>query len=139
MVTKSFSGRTVTVSILLQLLWIIGLVLLIPAVAVWSDSNIPDVFYEFPTHIDKTHPSPIWSKRFATTNLCGLAVWAVWFIGSVIHRIVSKKTTASDSSRISRYVSTAVFILQVLLTVIIAALALFDTLLLLIIFSNIPQ
>lgn len=137
MITNGFSGRTFIFSAFLQLLWIIGLLSLIPAVAGWFDTGLTDVFYQLPTRIDNA--SPLWSKRFVATNLFGLAIWVVWIIGSVIGHVVSKGMKTSDSGRTSLSFGKPIFMVQVLITVIIAVLAVLGTLFLSIDVSNIPR
>lgn len=123
-----------TAPIALEFLWLLGLILLIPAVAGWFETPITDVFYRLPTTIEQS--SPLWAQRFALVNLAGLTVWAGWVFGRIWCRARCRQRSPRGSTlTFSRLMRTA----QVGVTAVVAALAIGGTILLLVNAAGIPH
>lgn len=121
-----------------KIVWMCGLILLVPAVAGWFQTEITDIFYHFPTEIEQ--PSPLWSQRFAVTNFTGLALWGVWILGLIWHRLRHSTYLSGFQPPANKRIvlNRCALIAQAVIAAVVSVLTAVETLILLMDVSGLP-
>ncbi|WP_156181363.1 hypothetical protein [Actinobaculum suis] len=120
--------------ILAAFLWLIGVILLVPATAGFSPSGsvwarTSDVFYIFPTTLER--PDPLssrpeqWHTRLIVTTWAGLIAWLFWLATLVTQRWHRKHfvVTTNISSKARKRIDTVFHTIQGSFTALMTLLA----------------